>query len=455
METPGPVPVGEPRYVHFLEGTTLLPGKWDGPIQVMAIEHKPDNMTVFIRPYLPDYDSPEELRQVPTQKMKPGQGDEHYIESIVFDSVVSSMLPHTLRFQELENDASFDFTMRRGDSVSIPALRAYAPAGLLQFGMDTPREAGQGLGSQDAVSVLQASLAKDLSAVLSSALEPINQRLAALEASRGLQPPSGVLPPPAIPSAGGIEELEQRLATIKMATGPGAPASSRAAPKRDGPGAFVLPVETGANIDAKTAEQTGKTTATNGTEDLSLMYRRLEYMSKSPLDLVLAHGKNLTQFEDWPFLGTAGAARVAPWYYPQVYQSGKRGTQYAEDWMRAHGLMKNKLAAQMKTLLLQVDEALLYDGINILNSAAFEVTARRCYGLEKAFELCRNENDWQNSKKEDNKVRMALLDDYDLTHILAAGTRCPPADTAAKKEMETRATFNKWLTKSSEGGSIA
>ena len=124
METPGPVPVGEPRYVHFLEGTTLLPGKWDGPIQVMAIEHKADFMTVFIRPYLPDYDSPEELRQVPTQKKKPGQGDEHYIESIVFDSVVSSMLPHTLRFQELENDASFDFTMRRGDSVSIPAIPA-------------------------------------------------------------------------------------------------------------------------------------------------------------------------------------------------------------------------------------------------------------------------------------------------------------------------------------------
>ena len=158
---------------------------------------------------------------------------------------------------------------------------------------------------------------------------------------------------------------------------------------------------------------------------------------------MLAHGKNLTQFKGWPFLGTAGAARVAPWYYPQVYQSGKRGTQYAEDWMRAHGLMKNKLAAQMKTLLLQVDEALLYDGINILNSAAFEVTARRCYGLKKAFELCRNENDWQNSKKEDNKVRMALLDDYDLTHILAAGTRCPPADTAAKKEMETRATHKR------------
>ena len=84
------------------------------------------------------------------------------------------MLPHTLRFQELENDASFDFTMRRGDSVSIPALRAYAPAELLQFGMDTPREAGQGLGTQDAVSVLQASLAKDFSAVLSSPLEPIS-----------------------------------------------------------------------------------------------------------------------------------------------------------------------------------------------------------------------------------------------------------------------------------------
>ena len=47
------------------------------------------------------------------------------------------------------------------------------------------------------------------------------------------------------------------------------------------------------------------------------------------------------------------------------------------------------------------------------------------------------------------------LPQYHLTHILAAGTRCSPADTAAKKEMETRATFNKWLTKSSEGCSIA
>ena len=78
METPGLVPVGEPRYVHFLEGTTLLPGKWDGPIQVMAIEHKPDNMTVFIRPYLPDYDSPEELGQVPTQKKKKLRRPQHH-----------------------------------------------------------------------------------------------------------------------------------------------------------------------------------------------------------------------------------------------------------------------------------------------------------------------------------------------------------------------------------------
>ena len=80
-----------------------------------------------------------------------------------------------------------------------------------------------------------------------------------------------MLPPPAIPSTGGIEELEQRLATVKMAMGSGAPASSRAAPKRDGLGAFVLPGETGPNIDAKTAEQTAETTAANGTEDLSLM----------------------------------------------------------------------------------------------------------------------------------------------------------------------------------------
>ena len=45
METPGPVPIGEPHSVQFLEGKMLLLGKSDGPIQVMAIEHRPERQT--------------------------------------------------------------------------------------------------------------------------------------------------------------------------------------------------------------------------------------------------------------------------------------------------------------------------------------------------------------------------------------------------------------------------
>ena len=131
-----PVPVGEARYALFDEpGTLLQPGKWDGPTHVMAIEHRGDGTTLFIRPFLDkdeETDEPgdrdEDLREVPTQKTRAGK---HYTEPVVFDTCATALLPATLPVHEPENIsqnvASFNFTTRRGDTLSLVVLRQHCP----------------------------------------------------------------------------------------------------------------------------------------------------------------------------------------------------------------------------------------------------------------------------------------------------------------------------------------
>ena len=125
--------------------------------------------------------------------------------------------------------------------------------------------------------------------------------------------------------------------------------------------------------------------------------------------------------------------------------------EYARKWIRDHGLHKHRKAEQMVVLLMSVDEALLYDVVDILDSAAFEVIARRCYALEKVFAKCRTENDWKdlNSKK---KARMYLLEEYDLVAIMAAEVKAPEADQTVKKELEVKAQFEKFLRKAEDAG---
>ena len=94
------VPVGEARFVHFKEpGTTLQPGEWTGPIHVMVVEHRDDETSLIVRPFLDyneateeDGDKPEDLRKIPTRKLRAGK---HYYEPLVFDVCPTAALPYT------------------------------------------------------------------------------------------------------------------------------------------------------------------------------------------------------------------------------------------------------------------------------------------------------------------------------------------------------------------------
>ena len=69
---------------------------------------------------------------------------------------------------------------------------------------------------------------------------------------------------------------------------------------------------------------------------LALQYRRLEFLSRSPLQAILRCTRELQDFDDWPFEGSAGEVRVAPQYFAQVYQQDQRGVRYAKEWIDAH-----------------------------------------------------------------------------------------------------------------------
>ena len=173
-----------------------------------------------------------------------------------------------------------------------------------------------------------------------------------------------------------------------------------------------------------------------------LQIRQLEYVSRSPLAAILRCAREVRVFADWPF---PGKHRVAPDYFAQVYQSDKTGVQYAQDWISAHYLDDCRLAQELVANLMCADTALLYDGVNILNAASFEVIARRCYGLERAFELCSEPGDW--SDETNGRVRLHLMDQYDLSHPMATEFRIPSADRAVKREMQRRAQLEKAFSK--------
>ena len=61
---------------------------------------------------------------------------------------------------------------------------------------------------------------------------------------------------------------------------------------------------------------------------------------KSPLPL---HGAQMIEFTDFCFGHTQ---------YPEVYQGGRRGVEYAKDWIAAHKLEKCNLAHQMTVNLM-------------------------------------------------------------------------------------------------------
>ena len=85
--------------------------------------------------------------------------------------------------------------------------------------------------------------------------------------------------------------------------------------------------------------------------------------------------------------------RVALDYFVEVYGRAGTGEQYANKWLASRGLDHHPLGVELKRLLTMVDVGLLYDGLDVMNSAAFELIARRCYSIERVLVETGSESD--------------------------------------------------------------
>ena len=100
-----------------------------------------------------------------------------------------------------------------------------------------------------------------------------------------------------------------------------------------------------------------------------------------------------------------------------------------------------------------VDDSILLDERDVINSVAFEKLVRRAYGLERAFEDCAREIDWKRpdgKKGWTSRVKWDLCDRYCVRNLSTKPSRVAEVDEEAKQAMERDAAFHKWYVKSAD-----
>jgi len=137
---------------------------------------------------------------------------------------------------------------------------------------------------------------------------------------------------------------------------------------------------------------------------------------------------------DWPYARTPCSARTASEWLSENTANG-RLREYSEQWRRSIGAWKCKQLCIHTTLCEAIDQAIIYDGIDVINSACIEVLVRHCIGLELAFEEVVCEADWK--QPDSNLVEWVELEDYDVVRATSK-TRDFVAAEAAEQVRRTR-----------------
>jgi len=181
--------------------------------------------------------------------------------------------------------------------------------------------------------------------------------------------------------------------------------------------------------------------------------RRLNYMTQTPMRAVTHQLGGYQSPADWPSVGTACEERIAPYWLPMAARGGRRLVEYSLDYRRSKAAMGCKALETHTLLCAALDEFILYDGLDVVNSAGVELMVRRIHGLERAFADVEEERDWKGDPKK-LKVAWTEVDNYCVLRA-GAGTVAPRAEEAVRKEQERRANRLKWQTKAERAGGPA
>ena len=139
----------------------------------------------------------------------------------------------------------------------------------------------------------------------------------------------------------------------------------------------------------------------------------------------------LREMAGWPF----AQQRLGPDYFKQVYGREKYGVDYATAWLKEHGLTSHFEAQELVHQLQAVDAFLFYDGVDIVNSAACEVIARRCIAIERTY----------SSHRASGSPDFFAL--YAISAKPCAVSRIPAADKGVMKQLAFEASMDKLLAR--------
>ena len=148
------------------------------------------------------------------------------------------------------------------------------------------------------------------------------------------------------------------------------------------------------NSAAKEAQSSPKRSKTDNP-----VLNRLHRAARSPqatyvlaLEKLLEWPKGFTE-EHFPI---GFRARVGPDLLAEVYSSGKRGREFATDWLRGRGLLDCNSARELISTLGAID-TLLFDAPipDFINHVGVEKLCKKAFGLMTAYSPIKQEIDWK------------------------------------------------------------
>ena len=170
---------------------------------------------------------------------------------------------------------------------------------------------------------------------------------------------------------------------------------------------------------------------------------RIKRYTKNPMEIFAQMLEATREFADWPFPSDA-EERLSGEYLAGIYATGRRGVYYAREFCREHGLEGTHNAAVFERVFAIIDELMIYDGLNVCNSAGVEYLCRWAYGLEQTYSECSQKAHCTGDKK-NLRTRWDLFNRYDIYSISKKANAVRNADKAVVASMKDDALFNKYL----------
>ncbi len=184
----------------------------------------------------------------------------------------------------------------------------------------------------------------------------------------------------------------------------------------------------------------------NDTEKIETIRARLRFLGKSTSEVFDECLEQYSVDPYWPWKGTSREARISAEFLSNVFRGGQKAVTWAQGIISEKGLHGSFEADEMLLLCTVLDQLLLHDRLNVVNSSAVEVICRRLMGRVRSIASVTSKTDLA------KKTVRGVVQYYDLVQFDLTTTGTSAADKEVKEEMKHHAEINKWMVKQQGSG---